>query len=418
MRPASSARRSAATTAASNCVPAPPSSSARAAASPRAGAVAAVGGHRLVGVGHGEDARLERDLVPAQAARVAEAVGALVVSEDPLAQVGELGARQEARADLGVRVHLLPLALVERAGLREHAVRDADLADVVQHAGEPHALHALLLEAELARHQLRVAARRCASAGPCRCRGCRAPRPARSPWRAAAPCPPGCPRRAHGPPRRCRSRCGRRRGPSRRPRPGRPRAAGRRRRCRAPGAVATPKLNFTPTVASAKLRWVGAAQTLGDDERAALVRLREQQRELLAADPGRDVDAPLPLERVARDGLERRVARRVAVLLVHLAEASRCRRRSRTSGGRRGVARSSSSSSSSSKARRLSSPVRGSVRFGVGDARAQRPQAPALAQRRRPPARGRRRRARSGARMPAGSISRCYRPEIRSPLKR
>jgi hypothetical protein len=60
-----------------------------------------------------------------------------------------------------------------------------------------------------------------------------------------------------------------------------------------------------------------AAQALGDDERAALVGLREQQRELLAADAGGHVDAPLPLQRVGRDGLERRVAGRMAVLLVH-----------------------------------------------------------------------------------------------------
>ena len=89
---------------------------------------------------------------------------------------------------------------------------------------------------------------------------------------------------------------------------------------RGPATVATPKLNFTPDGGLGEAAVGGAAQPLGDDEGAALVRLREQQRELLARDARRDVDAPLPLERVPRDRLERRVAGRVPVLLVHLAE--------------------------------------------------------------------------------------------------
>src|SRR4051812_2863420 len=61
--------------------------------------VAAVGGHRLVGVGDREDASLEWDLVAAQFVRVPEPVGALVVREDPRAEVLELRSREEARAD-------------------------------------------------------------------------------------------------------------------------------------------------------------------------------------------------------------------------------------------------------------------------------------------------------------------------------
>ena len=64
----------------------------------------------------------------------------------------------------------------------------------------------------------------------------------------------------------------------------------------------------------------GAPQALGNDERAALVRLREQEGELLAADAGGLVDAALPLEAVARHELEREVARGVALALVHRGE--------------------------------------------------------------------------------------------------
>ena len=87
------------------------------------------------------------------------------------------------------------------------------------------------------------------------------------------------------------------------------------------GALATPKLKATPggRIDEAPVR--GPAQALGHDEGAALVGLREQQRELLAADPRGQVDAPLPLERVLRDRLEGGVSRRVAVALVDRAEA-------------------------------------------------------------------------------------------------
>ena len=63
----SSTRSIAATTSPSNWRPAPRRSSARAASSGSARAVGAVGGHRLVGVGDREDARLERDLLARQA---------------------------------------------------------------------------------------------------------------------------------------------------------------------------------------------------------------------------------------------------------------------------------------------------------------------------------------------------------------
>jgi hypothetical protein len=47
----------------------------------------------------------------------------------------------------------------------------------------------------------------------------------------------------------------------------------------------------------------GAPQALGEDVRTALVGLRQQQSELIAADAGGAVDAPFPLAQVAGDEL-------------------------------------------------------------------------------------------------------------------
>ena len=114
-----------------------------------AGAVDAVGDHRLVGVGDGEDRGLQRDLVLSEALRVAGPVGALVVGEDPLADVGELLAREDSRAELGVALHLVVLGRGQRPGLAEDRVGHADLADVVEDPREPDALDPGLVEPEL-----------------------------------------------------------------------------------------------------------------------------------------------------------------------------------------------------------------------------------------------------------------------------
>ena len=146
------------------------------------------------------------------------------------------------------------------------------------------------------------------------------------------------------------------------------------------GAVATPKLNFTPHRGLGEAPVGGAPQALGDDEGAALVRLREQQRELLARDAGRDVDAPLPLERVPRDRLKRLVARRVAVLLVHLAEAIDVA----DDHGHRAVAAECALELQLEQlleGAAVEQPGEGVRAVGVGDAFAERPQAYALAQR-------------------------------------
>jgi hypothetical protein len=128
-------------------------------------AVRAVGGHRLVGVGDGQDARLDRDLIADQAEGIALAVGALVVREHPGGQVLELRMGEQARADLGMRADRVPLVGLQRARLAHQPIRYARLADVVHQPREPDALHALGLEAHLPRHPLGVASDRMAVAG-------------------------------------------------------------------------------------------------------------------------------------------------------------------------------------------------------------------------------------------------------------
>src|SRR3954470_9259569 len=106
-------------------------------------AVPAHGGHRLQRVADGEDPRDERDVVRAEALRVAAAVPALVVVEDDVHDdLRQPERAHDARADLRVPAHDLPLVLRERAGLGEDVLGHADLADVVQQAAEEELLGA------------------------------------------------------------------------------------------------------------------------------------------------------------------------------------------------------------------------------------------------------------------------------------
>src|SRR3954453_3394899 len=122
--------------------------------------IGAVSDHRLVGVGDGEDARLGRDLGTTQAGRVARAVRTLVMREHPAREVLEPGAAQQPRTKFTMLLDLLPLTVVQRPGLLQHLVWHPNLADVVQHSGELHALDSSFVEAEFRGDHLRVAADR------------------------------------------------------------------------------------------------------------------------------------------------------------------------------------------------------------------------------------------------------------------
>jgi hypothetical protein len=91
------------------------------------GPVGAVGDHRLVGAGHREDARLERDLAGTEALGIAAPVDPLVVGADPYRDVPKAGVLEDPGADLAVAMHLLPLGVVERARLVKDGVGDPSL---------------------------------------------------------------------------------------------------------------------------------------------------------------------------------------------------------------------------------------------------------------------------------------------------
>ena len=98
------------------------------------GTVRAVARHRVERVRHGEDARRERDVVPAQPVRIPGSVPALVVVPDDLeaAPVQERDAAQHLLAEDDVGLEDAPLGLGQGPRLAENPVGDPDLADVVK----------------------------------------------------------------------------------------------------------------------------------------------------------------------------------------------------------------------------------------------------------------------------------------------
>ena len=100
--------------------------------------IAAVAGDRVVGVGDGDDARAERDVVALEPVGVARAVVALVVvahhRADPRQQ---LDVGDDAVADGRMAAHDAHLGVVELRRLAQDLLGDADLADVVQEARRP-----------------------------------------------------------------------------------------------------------------------------------------------------------------------------------------------------------------------------------------------------------------------------------------
>ena len=166
-------RKKASITARSHCVPAPSVEDALDLLGGHRRAVGPRGAHRVVAVGHGEDPGEERDRLALEPLGVALAVELLVVVEHAGQEVGDrLQAGEDAVADLDVLVDVLELLGGERPALAQDGVADADLADVVEQAGEVDVAQLVLL------------------AGPARGRARRRPgRPARcgrrctSPWR-------------------------------------------------------------------------------------------------------------------------------------------------------------------------------------------------------------------------------------------
>ena len=115
--------------------------------------VRALARHRVVAVHHAEQARDLGDVRAGEAVRVAAAVEVLVV----MPHAGhELVAEERPRdlgADAGVLTDELPLLRGQRSGLEQHAVRHADLADVVEEGDVLQLDQALVAPAQLAPQQ-------------------------------------------------------------------------------------------------------------------------------------------------------------------------------------------------------------------------------------------------------------------------
>ncbi len=113
-------------------------------------------GHDVERVSDRDDPRAVRDLLAAQALRVATAVVHLVVLDDHVAPLGEPGHERCGQVGSGDRVvpQELPL-LVRRLGrLVQQLGRDRQLPDVVQERGPPQPVAAGLRHPELDREQL------------------------------------------------------------------------------------------------------------------------------------------------------------------------------------------------------------------------------------------------------------------------
>ena len=94
--------------------------------------IRAIGIHRIVGVGHGDDAGHERDIVTLEAVRVTGPVHVLMMAADACQHGLELPhAPQDVEPDLRVLLNVAPFLGAKAAGLAEHGIADTDLADIV-----------------------------------------------------------------------------------------------------------------------------------------------------------------------------------------------------------------------------------------------------------------------------------------------
>ena len=106
--------------------------------------------HGVVGVGHRQNPGQHRDLLGRQAVGIALAVVPFVVVEHAGQQVANLPQlRQDPVADGHVLLDVLLLLTRERALFPQHGILDADLAHVVQQAGQVEIAEPVAVNADL-----------------------------------------------------------------------------------------------------------------------------------------------------------------------------------------------------------------------------------------------------------------------------
>jgi hypothetical protein len=105
------------------------------------GLIGAVGGDGIEGIGHGDDARHQRNLIGCKAVGVAGAVEAFVMQFDAGQHFFQLG---DGTHDVGafhrVLLHEVEFFVGELAGLFEDAVIHPDFSHVVQQRGDAQAV--------------------------------------------------------------------------------------------------------------------------------------------------------------------------------------------------------------------------------------------------------------------------------------
>src|SRR5690606_25010068 len=115
---------------------------------PQGRPVGAVGHHGFDHVGHRHDAGFEADILALEALGVAGAVEALVVLVGDIRhRPGEFHVGEDAVAGDRVILHQPVFDIGEAAGLGEDIGGHGDLADVVDHGAEAHALDAFVVKA-------------------------------------------------------------------------------------------------------------------------------------------------------------------------------------------------------------------------------------------------------------------------------
>jgi len=112
--------------------------------------VATVRSHGVEGVDYQEDPGQERYFGPGQSAGVAEAVEAFVMGEDSLGDAWVNLVVEKGPSEAGVMLHLAALDVVEGAGFSENPGFDANLADVMEHAGYRQMREAGVIDSEMA----------------------------------------------------------------------------------------------------------------------------------------------------------------------------------------------------------------------------------------------------------------------------
>src|ERR1700676_1256337 len=111
--------------------------------------VRGVAGDGVVGIGHGDDARAERNAFAGESIGITGAIEEFVMMENHLANARERNEGvQNLCSKFPVGLHGFPLFGIERTALVQNSLRDGYFADVVEHATESNLLNLCIAHVE------------------------------------------------------------------------------------------------------------------------------------------------------------------------------------------------------------------------------------------------------------------------------